>query len=122
VSINKLYRERDKARTIVNTFEEQAQTGETQYTRREVAEAYQRKRILEQVTSHLSDLRKVEEQINKANIADDLKESAATYLNIQMINAARQALGKNKMNIEEHMEPRELMQVKTLFNRLQGGR
>ena len=120
-SIDQLYKERDKARTTINTFRRQVmQEGRTEYTRKEIEEAYRKKAMYERATSILSDLRKVENIIDKAEVPDEIKNNALKFINIQQINVARKFLGKPVINIKDYMEPDELRQVRSLIESLGG--
>ncbi|MFW6134851.1 MAG: LPD38 domain-containing protein, partial [Elusimicrobiota bacterium] len=127
ISIDKVYRERDKAQTTINTFEKQVRSGGTQYTREEVRNANIKNNILSNTTRQLSNLRKIENSVDKADAPDDLKENAKTYLNIQQINIARQSLSRinpdepntQKINPANIMEPVELMRIESFIKNLE---
>ncbi|MFW6409540.1 MAG: LPD38 domain-containing protein, partial [Halanaerobiales bacterium] len=118
VSIDKLYKERDKARTIVDTAKEQIKSGQTEYTKQEVAEAYRKMRTLNEATSYLADLRRAENILDREDIPENVKESVTTYLNIKEINVARQALGKPQINPADYMDPKEVMRAETILKNL----
>ena len=74
--------------------------------------------MYERATSILSDLRKVENIIDKAKVPDEIKNNALKFINIQQINVARKFLGKPVINIKDYMEPDELRQVRSLIESL----
>jgi hypothetical protein len=119
-SVDKFYRDRDKNKEIVETFRRQARTGKTDYTRQEVERAFKSQGLFDYTSRYISQLRKLEEAIDKANIPDEFKDTALSYVNILKINAARQVLGKELIDVTDHMEPKEIAMVRSLINSLGG--
>ena len=119
-SVDRFYREREENKKIVETFRRQARTGKTDYTRQEVERAFRNQGLFDYTSRYISQLRKLEEAIDKANIPGEFKDTALSYVNILKINAARRVLGKELIDVTDHMEPKEIAMVQSLINSLGG--
>ena len=119
-SVDKFYRDRAKNKEIVETFRRQARTGKTDYTRQKVERAFRNQGLFDYTSRYISQLRKLEEAIDKANIPDEFKDTALSYVNILKINSARRVLGKELIDVTDHMEPKEIAMVQSLINSLGG--
>ncbi|MFW6028701.1 MAG: hypothetical protein ACOCRO_00460, partial [Halanaerobiales bacterium] len=96
--IDKIYKERDRARSIVEDYENTMQKGEEPgYSQEEIREAYRKKGILNGLTENLSKLNNQKDNIRKMDIPTERKVELQKQIELQTINLVRRYYGEEPL-------------------------